>query len=679
LPPPIIHWEEIRQVAVQEDSQGRALEGRHKVLGCEEVSGSRRILCIGVPGSSPELSVNRLQSVAALSFIPDAAFPEERQAAIADLPQPSDAVAKDDLVWVHSILQAAKELNQSSFDGVWIDREYLPQMGQWAGLLQSSEMLRDMPEGVALLDDHHRVLWANKRLLKWSRKDLSNAAVTFYELLDNPEIMGPDFCPFHTAMATGVESSSTLHSADNRYFQVHAAPIGVNTANDANGMSDADPSSDTQSDTHSDTASDTSGQTYSVSATTPATHLIVTVGDITEEILQQQKIAAIHKAGRELADLRPREIFMMEVDDRIDLLKENIRHYLSDLLNFEVIEIRLLEQATGNLVPLLSVGIDQEAADRKLYAQPRGNGITGYVAASGMSYICQDVVNDPLFIPGVAAAKSSLTVPLILHDQILGTINVESFEPAAFGESDLQFLEIFARDVAFALNTLELLVAQKANTAQQSCDAIHSAVALPVDEILNDAVNVMEGYIGHQSEVVDRLRRILQNARDIKQTIQQIGQKMTPLEAVPAGVAGEQHAALSGKRILVVDEDGSVRDDAHRLLERYGCIVETAHEGKEAVMMVRSSGGEGSYDVIISDIKLPDFSGYQLMCRLSEIMPRVPMVLMTGFGYDPGHSIVKARQAGLHPKGVLFKPFRLDQLIDVVETILEVNRNAATV
>ena len=44
---------------------------------------------------------------------------------------------------------------------------------------------------------------------------------------------------------------------------------------------------------------------------------------------------------------------------------------------------------------------------------------------------------------------------------------------------------------------------------------------------------------------------------------------------------------------------------------------------------------------------------------------------MTGFGYDPGHSIVNARRDGLHPKAVLFKPFRLDQLIDVVETILD--------
>ncbi len=578
-------------------------------------------------------------------------------------PFPADGAGKLDgeLVVVETVHEAVSHLASEAFAGLYISPENLPQTGQLAGFLLSSTMLSDMPEGVALLDDHHRVLWANRRLLQWSGKETLPPGTTFYELLGNPEIMGPDFCPFHTAMATGTESSSTLHSDDNRYFQVHAAPV----------VSHVDGTVPMRADI---LGSPDDGESGGVSR-----HLIVTVGDITAEILQQQKIAAIHKAGRELADLRPAEIFMMEVDERIELLKENIRHYLSDLLNFEVIEIRLLEHNTGNLVPLLSVGIDQEAADRKLFAQPRGNGITGYVAASGMSYICQDVVNDPLFIPGVADAKSSLTVPLVLHDQILGTINVESFFADAFTDSDLQFLEIFARDVAFALNTLELLVAQKANTAQQSCDAIHSAVALPVDEILNDAVNVMEGYIGHQGEIVDRLRRILRNARDIKQTIQQIGQRMTPLEAVPVGLQSAQHALLSGKRILVVDEDGSVRDDAHRLLERYGCIVETAHEGKEAVMMVRSSGGEGSYDVIISDIKLPDFSGYQLMCRLSEIMSRVPMVLMTGFGYDPGHSIVKARQAGLHPKAVLYKPFRLDQLIDVVETILEVSRKEATV
>lgn len=551
----------------------------------------------------------------------------------------SAGIDQFELVVAKDAYEAVDFLQHAEAEGLWVSRDHLPVASEVQGVCHSGAMLRDMPEGVALLDSDLRVLWANMRLKQWAVEaddkvdDVESISVgqDFYELLGTPEIMGPDFCPFHTALATGDESSSTLHTEHNRFYQVHAAPMMY------------------------------AGATR---------HLIVTVGDVSEEILQQQKLAKIHRAGRELADLRPSEIHMMDVEDRIVLLKDNIRHYLSDLMNFDLIELRLLEHMTGNLVPLLSVGIDQEAADRQLYAQPHGNGITGYAAASGMSYICHDVINDPLFIPGVANSRSSLTVPLILHDQILGTINVESPEPAAFSDSDMQFLEIFARDVAFALNTLELLVAQKADAAQQSCDAIHSAVAIRVDEILNDAVNVMEGYIGHGGEVVDRLRRVLQNTRDIKQTIQQIGQKMTPVEAIPAGGRSSGDAILKGKRVLVVDEDENVRKDAHTLLDRYGCIVETAHRADEAVLMVRGAGEAGSYDAIISDIKLPDVSGYQLMLRLGKIMDRVPMILMTGFGYDPGHSIVNARQAGLHPKAVLFKPFRLDQLINVLETVL---------
>ena len=57
------------------------------------------------------------------------------------------------------------------------------------------------------------------------------------------------------------------------------------------------------------------------------------------------------------------------------------------------------------------------------------------------------------------------------------------------------------------------------------------------------------------------------------------------------------------------------------------------------------------------------------MIKLQGILDSVPMVLMTGFGYDPGHSIVKARQAGLQADAVLYKPFRLDALLDTVEKV----------
>jgi CheY-like chemotaxis protein len=190
-------------------------------------------------------------------------------------------------------------------------------------------------------------------------------------------------------------------------------------------------------------------------------------------------------------------------------------------------------------------------------------------------------------------------------------------------------------------------------------------VALPVDEILNDAVNVMERYIGHEPQVVERLERILRNARDIKQVIQKVGQRMAPAEVQPQAPERER-VALCGHRVLLVDEDSRVRSDAHDLLERSGCVVETAPNGRQAMAMVRISG----YDVVIADIRLPDMTGYDFMLRLREVIDAepLPLILMTGFGYDPEHCLVKARQAGL--KAVLYKPFRLDQLLNTVEQVV---------
>ncbi len=537
-----------------------------------------------------------------------------------------------EVVQAQSPLRALSRLARDAFAGLYVAAEHLGDAIQIGRLLQNERILEGMPDGIVVLDAENTIVWGNGRLREWAnREDVIGS--NFYTVLNSPEILGPDFCPFHTALATGRSSTSTLRSSDNRYFQVHAAPVFD---------------------------SDQAPQ-----------YLIVTVRDVTTEMLQQQKLAAIHQAGVELADLMPDEVSVMSVEERIELLKKNILHFTQDLLHFDVVEIRLLDSRSGKLEPLLAVGIVPEAAGRDLFARPQNNGVTGFVAATGKSYLCEDTTADPLYLEGCKGARSSLTVPLILHDEVIGTFNVESPELRAFSESDLQFLEIFTRDVAVALNTLELLRAEKASTALESVEAIHSAVALPVDVILNDAVNIMERYIGHEPEVVERLQSILRNARDIKQLIQKVGQKMTPAQAHPDMDAGQSRALLRGARILVVDADEGVRSAAHNLLERYGCIVETAHDGGEAIYMVRNMAMEGNYDIILVDIRLPDMSGYELLIKLQEIMDPVPLVLMTGFGYDPGHSIVKARQAKLPLYGELCKPFRLDQLLDTIERILK--------
>ncbi len=532
-----------------------------------------------------------------------------------------------ELVTVQNPVRALALLTRDRFDGIYVASEYMQQALDLARLMRNEQILEGMPDGVVLLDSENSILWSNGRLGEWTGCQ-SVLGQNFYSVLGSPEILGPDFCPFHTALATCQGTTSTLRSGDGRYFHLHAAPL------------------------------------RELAGT--CRHLIVTVRDVTLEVQQQQKLAAIHQAGMELANLTPEELRHMDVKERVELLKSNILHYTKDLLHFDVVEIRLLDQKTARLEPLLAEGMEDEAADRVLYAQPQNNGVTGFVAATGKSYLCEDTTEDPLYLEGAKNAKSSLTVPLVLHDDVIGTFNVESPRPRAFVESDLQFLEIFSRDVAVALNQLELLVAEKATTAAESCEAIHSAVALPIDEILNDAVNVMERYIGHEPEVVERIQRILRNARDIKQVIQEVGKTLAPAHAQPQ--IEEDRSLLRGKRVLVVDADETVRSAAHALLERYGCVIETAHDGAEAIFMVRAAPGS-DYDVIIADIRLPDMKGYDFMLKLREIIDPVPLVLMTGFGYDPGHSIVKARQAGL--QAVLYKPFRLDQLLSTIEQIIQ--------
>lgn len=546
-----------------------------------------------------------------------------------------------DVAEARSMIRALARLSRGEFAGVYVASEQVSDAFPVGKLLQSERIIEQLPCGVVLLDQDNEIIWSNGRFREWcqARQGASSDASVneFYAVLGGPEIMGPDFCPLQTAVSTRTATTSTLRTNDNHYYQVHANPLEEEGS---------------------------------------AGHLLVTVRDVTAEMLQQQKLAAIHQAGAELKDLTPEELLGMTVEQRIDLLKSNILHYTKDLLHFDVVEIRLLDESTGRLEPLLAMGIEPEAAARSLSALPEGNGVTGFVAATGKSYLCEDTTQDPLFIEGVKGAKSSLTVPLLRQDKVIGTFNVESPNPRAFNDSDLQFLELFAREIASALNTLELLVAEKASTAAESVEAIHSAVALPVDDILNDAVHVIESYIGHGPEVTERLQRILRNARDIKQLIQKVGQKMAPSQALPLGFSCPERPLLMGRKVLVVDADENVRSAAHTQLERYGCIVETSHDAAEAICMFRHRLATEPYDVVIADIRLPDVPGHELYFRLREIVDPAPVVLMTGYGYDPGHSIVKARQAGL--QAVLYKPFRLDQLLDTVEQIVRAPAPAAS-
>jgi len=523
---------------------------------------------------------------------------------------------------VRTVSKALALLRDQRFDAVYVDAAQLSSI-RWLGMMiQAEEILESISDGVAVVDLDLKIIWANPEFQVISVV-ADPIGVRFYEALGNPEVLGPETCPFTTSVATRATASTSLKLSNGRFLKLSVTPV----FDGAGGL----------------------------------THLIALARDTTDETQQQLKVNAIHQAGDELADLTPEELSQMGVEERTDLLKYNIARHMKDLLGLDFIEIRLLDRTTNRLIPLLTEGMTPLAANRELYARSEGNGVTGHVAATGKSYVCPDTTKDPLYLEGASGSRSSLTIPLVFHGMVIGTLNVESPQPNAFDDRDRQFIEIYGRNIASALNTLELLQAEKASTASASVEAIDRELALPIDDIITDATTVLDRYAGHDEDIVARLRHLLYRAREIRTLIQKAGTAVAP---APRQAQAAAPPRLAGSRILVVDADESIRRSAHNLLGAHGAAVETARDANEALALARQT----QYSAALVDIRLPDLDGYQAFKRLREVQPGLTIILMTGFGWDPAHSIVKARQEGLQT--VLYKPFRSDRLMEAVEQAL---------
>ncbi|HPR17026.1 MAG TPA: response regulator [Candidatus Cloacimonadota bacterium] len=116
-------------------------------------------------------------------------------------------------------------------------------------------------------------------------------------------------------------------------------------------------------------------------------------------------------------------------------------------------------------------------------------------------------------------------------------------------------------------------------------------------------------------------------------------------------------------KILVVDDEESMTDFLKVELEE-GCsdleviVKNTGYEALNRIM-------QGDINLVITDIAMPDMDGYELFHRTQEYDENIPVIMMTGFGYDPNHAVVKSRQEGL--TDVLFKPFDVSKLFDLIK------------
>jgi CheY-like chemotaxis protein len=581
--------------------------------------------------------------------------------------------------------EALRMLRRGRFDAVLAAPELLtgPERNSLAGRLLL--MLDRVGEGVCLLTESGEFLWTNRRVREWGPgvadrvRECARETARLGAALSAGAAASP-------AQSTTAESGATpdigpaagasaLTAAVGVGVGVPTAPTAGPVAPPASASASASASQATAAPAASATPgehrfdiADDAGRHFEVlcnpihDPVEGGTRVLAIVHDATAGRRLQQKIDAIDRAGRELVRLDRESVAKLDMPQRLDMLEEKIVRYAHQLLDFDHFNIRLLDKKTNRLQSVITTGLPGKA-EIELSALPEGNGISGWVASTGKSYICTDILTDPLYLPGLDQARSSLTVPLRLEDEVVGVFNIESREPARFRKEDCQFAEIFGRYVAIALNMLELLVVERHRTTGRLAEDVAQEISGPLNDIIADTTALLGD--DPDPALRKRLLDIVGNVERIRGSLKKVGESTGGL----LGVVGEAPPAadpvLGGKRVLVADDEAAIRETIADVLVTHGAAVDQAVDGADACGKVATA----AYDLVLSDIRMPQKNGYEVYSAAKERNPATPVVLMTGFGYDPNHSIVKARREGL--AGVLFKPFK-------VNALLETCRNALT-
>lgn len=394
------------------------------------------------------------------------------------------------------------------------------------------------------------------------------------------------------------------------------------------------------------------------------------VRDVTNRERTQRKIDALNEAGRELLHMDAETIRSTNAADRLDSLKERVARFAQELLSFDHFAVRIVNEKTGELQLVMASGMPPEATEIRLHSSREGNGISGYVASTGKSYLCANTSTDSRYVYGIEHAGSSLTVPLKVFGKVIGILNVESEEVGAFNDQDRQFAEIFASSVAMSYHLLTLLLAERVSTREHATGTMEGELSAPLNDLEREAERLREES-SQSPEVQAHIERILADVSSIRKRVKDVAAGPQTLLGADDAMLKSLDPAIEGKRVLVIDNERKIADTIRSILTTRGAKVEVRTDGEGALALIESvaspTQGKGAghamaFDLVLSDINLGDLTGYDIFAAIRKNIGVVPVILMTGFGYDPHHSIVRASQEGL--ECVLFKPFQAEMLVD---------------
>jgi CheY-like chemotaxis protein len=191
-----------------------------------------------------------------------------------------------------------------------------------------------------------------------------------------------------------------------------------------------------------------------------------------------------------------------------------------------------------------------------------------------------------------------------------------------------------------------------------------SAIAHDIEVALAPIALYTSALIEHEA-LSERARHYLASIRravdDVSQNVARLREIDRPRDDLPGKDSRSQRPTLAVRslRVLLIDDDPSLVDALRTTLIDEGHKVSAASGGQSGIDTFRAARSSGlPFDIVITDLSMPDVDGRQVVSNLRSISPATPIILLTGWR----HQLKDGAERSLQVDRLLGKPPRVREL-----------------
>jgi|GEM_PF-1229852 len=308
---------------------------------------------------------------------------------------------------------------------------------------------------------------------------------------------------------------------------------------------------------------------------------------------------------------------------------------------------------------------------RKLMAE---QGIFKRLVDTRIPQIVNDILETEKSLSSLAVGeglKSMISVPIFSEEKLWGILTAFSQEKFRFKEEDGKIISLFGGQIGqlsehfsqYIRDNLDEILVPILGSIEVLNFRYRDRDAIGVSEILNAQNRLKKRILSYVAGLEQgSLEQITTEEKTKEEEIKLPSGDELSIEEVIT-IQGEEKKPPKAKRVLVIDDQPIVTDLLVDVLERMNYKSEVASCGREGVEMFEKN----TYDLVITDLGMPDISGWEVSKTIKQKNPDVPVIVITGWGVDPDPDKMKDSKVDF----IINKPFQIDQLEKIIKNLLE--------